>query len=392
MSHTSKYRSFALCSALLGALTLSSVSSAMPGEVSFTPTGLRLSIMRIVLSATDANGNPTSQAVLYTCSGASEEECLVDVTDQGALDAIAMSAGSAVVNVGTYDTVSMDLCAAGKNGMTPAPGYIRGSFTVESEHKTYITAEGADAPLGIKVLAPGALTDPDFAKIGNWSCNTKSVRLPSPIMVSADVATDLTVVVDPKLIAFSTPNVSGGMGGCRGLADGTARGICVSYPSIVPLVGEATPDLERFLLAHHRSDPDLIIDSKANAYVVVVRSAGMGDPLTAFVRPYYSETSAQTSSNVPQDLVYGGPAYFGETLVSSVHVTATGGVDFTTGGSLDGNSAIFYDFTLDDHKGVVDTRTQGEYQYHAIPIANDDGMGDGGASGVGEGGSAGTAD
>jgi len=395
MSRIANLRSLRVASALLGALslatlaTVSSVAGAMPGEVSFTPTGLKLSVMRIVLSATDANGNPTSQAVLYTCPEATEEECLVDVTDQRALDALADHVGSAVVNVGTYDTVSLELCAGGKNGMTPAPGYVRGTFTVESEHETYITAEGDDAPLGIRALEPGELSEPDFAKIGNWSCSTKSVHLPSPIEVSADVATDLTVVVDPKLIAFSTPNVSGGMGGCRGLANGSARGVCVSYPSLVPLVGEETPELSRFLLAHHKDDPDAILDSKANAYVVVVRSASSGDPLTAFVRPYYSETSAQTSSNVPYDLTYGGPSYFGETLVSSVHVTADGGVDFTTGGSLDGNSAIFYGFMLNDHQGVVDTRTQGKYQYHAMPLGPDGNLGEGGASGSGAGGSSG---
>jgi hypothetical protein len=390
MSNTKKLRSLAVYGGLLGSLSIASLASAMPGEVSFTPTGLRLSIMSIVLSATDANGNPTSQAVLYTCPGADEEACLVDVTDQDALDAIALSAGMAKVDVGTYDTVSMNLCAAGKNGMTPAPGYVRGTFTVPSEHKTYITGEGANSPFGIRVLAAGDNSDADFAKIGNWSCNTKSVHMPSPITVSANVATDLTVVVDPQLIAFSTSNVSGGMGGCRGMDNGQARGICVSYPSIVPLVGKATPDLARFLLAHHKSDPDLIVDNKANAYVVIVRDAGMGDPLTAFVRPFYSETSAQTSSNMVQDSVYGGPAYFGETLVGSVHVTPNGGVDFTTGGSLDGNSAIFKNFTLDDHKGIVDTRTEGSYQYHAIPIASDTGpMGVGGASGVGDGGAGG---
>lgn len=388
MSNTNKSRSLLVCGLLLGSLSVASLAAAMPGEVSFTPTGLRLSIMSIVLSTTDANGNPTAQAMLYTCPGSDEEACLVDVTDQDALDAIALSVGMAKVDTGTYDTVSMNLCAAGKNGMTPAPGYVRGTFTVPSEHKTYITGEGADSPFGIRVLAAGDSSDAAFAKIGNWSCSTKSVHMPSPITVSANVATDLTVVVDPQLIAFSTSNVSGGMGGCRGMANGQARGICVSYPSIVPLVGQATPDLDRFLLAHHKSDPDLIVDSKANAYVVIVRGANMGDPLTAFVRPYYSETSAQTSSNMPVDLVYGGPGYFGETLVSSVHVTPNGGVDFVTGGSLDGNSAIFKNFALDDHKGIVDTRTEGSYQYHAIPIPSDS-QGDGGASGTGDGGAGG---
>jgi len=36
---------------------------------------------------------------------------LVDVTDQGALDAVALSAGMAKVDVGTHDTVSVNLCA-----------------------------------------------------------------------------------------------------------------------------------------------------------------------------------------------------------------------------------------------------------------------------------------
>jgi hypothetical protein len=35
----------------------------------------------------------------------------------------------------------------------------------------------------------------------------------------------------------------------------------------VPRVGEETPDLERFLIAHHRTDADLILDSKAQPRV-----------------------------------------------------------------------------------------------------------------------------
>src|SRR5690606_5152231 len=101
MKHPIRSSVSALSSALLLCVGLPSTAQAMPGEVSFTPTGLRLSIMRIVLSATDANGNPTSQAVLYTCDHAAEADCLVDVTDQTALDAIAAAAGEAEVNPGT---------------------------------------------------------------------------------------------------------------------------------------------------------------------------------------------------------------------------------------------------------------------------------------------------
>ncbi|HEY3595224.1 MAG TPA: hypothetical protein VGL13_15165, partial [Polyangiaceae bacterium] len=145
-------------------------------------------------------------------------------------------------------------------------------------------------------------------------------------------------------------------------------GFCVSYPSIVSLVASDPPTLERFLIAHHRTDPDAIVDAKANAYVVVVRTADGAVPVTAFVRPYYSETSAAASSNMTVDSVYGGPAYFGETLVSSVTVGMDGSVAFITGGSLDGNSAMFQAFQVADHKGTVDTRELGSWQYHAIPL------------------------
>ncbi len=340
----------------------------MPGEVSFTPTGLRLSIMRIVLSATDANGNPTSQAVLYTCAHAAEADCLVDVTDQTALDAIAAAAGEAEVDPGTYDTVSLEMCAAGKPGGAAAPGFVRGIFTVSSEAKTYATTAEEGSPLGLKEVAEDDATGGEFTAIGNWGCSTKSVRLPAPVAVAAGVETDLTVVMDKSLIAFSTPNVSGGMGGCRGEENGSARGICVSYPSIVPLVGEDAPSLDRYLIAHHLTDVTLIDDSKANAYVVVVSSAEDDTPITAFVRPYYSETSAQTSSGMSYDAVFGGPAYYGETMTSSVQATPEGGIDFATGGSLDGNSAVFVGFLREDHTGVVQTREMGTWEYHAFPI------------------------
>jgi len=355
---------FALSAALF---SWASLGSALTGEVSFTPTGLKLSVMRIVLSQTDENGTPVAQAVLYTCPHDTEEECLVDVTDQAALDALAAAAGEAEVNVGTYDTVSLEMCAAGKPGGEPAPGFVRGSFTVDSESKTYATTASEDAPLGLVEVAADDASGGEFTAIGNWGCSTKSVHLPSSFDVTEETPTDLTVVVDASLIAFSTPNVSGGMGGCRGENNGSARGICVSYPSVVPLVGEDEPSLDRFLVAHHHTDATEIDDSKANAYVVVLSDAD-GVPLTAFVRPYYSESSAQTSSQMSYDMTYGGPGYFGETLISSISATSDGGIAFTTGGSLDGNSAIFDDFLLHDHTGVVTTRDEDPWQYHAFPI------------------------
>lgn len=361
-------RRLLLASATFGAVTWASIALASTGEVSFTPTGLRLSIMRITLSSRGDSGEPRSEQVLYTCPLATEAECLVDVTSQSELDAIAAQAASAAVDVGSYDTVSLDLCAAGKSGATPTPGYVKGTFFVPSESKTYATEGDAANVTGIREV-PDADGGAEYAAIGNWNCSSKRVLLRTPVVVTGDAPTALTIVVDPALIAFSTPNVSPGMGGCRGETNGAARGFCVSYPSLVPLVGEGTPELDRFLVSHHRSNPLEIDDTLANGYVVVVRGADGGTPLTAFTRPYYSETSARASGNDSYvDPTFGGPAYFGETLVESVRVNPDGSVGFVTGGSFDGNAPIFSAFALGDHRGVVDTRDGGAWHYHAIPL------------------------
>jgi hypothetical protein len=355
----------AVASMSLASLTTASLVLAGPGEVSFTPTGLKLSIMQISLSTTGDGGQPQGQQVLYTCPHATEAECLVDVTDQAELDAIAEQAGHAKVRPGSYDTVSLDLCAAGKNGETPVPGFIRGMFDVPSEGKTFATEADAASVTGLREVPAGTDAGAEFTAIGNWSCKQKSVTLRTPLVVKAGTVTPVTVVMDAKLIAFSTPMVSPGMGGCRGVADGHGRGICVSYPSLFPMVGDDTPELARFTLAHHKTDPSAIDDAKANAYVVVA-SAG-GTPLTAFVRPYYSETSTRPTQG-DFDPVFGGPAYFGETFVPSFQVNPDGSIAFTTGGSLDPSAAVFPSFRIEDHVGLVGTRDGESWHYHARPV------------------------
>lgn len=370
MKKTQKRIAFTALSALVTTLAIASLAVASPGEVSFTPSGLRLSVMRITLSGTSDAGNPTNQQVLYTCAHATEEECLVDVTSQTELDALAAAAGSARVQVGTYDTVTLDLCAAGKGGDTRAPGFVKGTFTVAGEGKTYATVADPANVTGLVEVAGGASADAgaEFMAIGMWSCGQKTVKLSTPMIVNEAAVTPLTVAMDAQFIAFSTPFVSPGMGGCRGATNGQSRGVCVSYPSIFPLVGELNPSLDRFLLSHHRTDPTAIDDAVANAYVVVAREKAGGTPVTAFVRPYFSESSAPATTAAFPDPLRTGPGYFGETLVPSFHVNGDRSVAFITGGSLDPSAAIFQHFVVADHVGVVETREAGTWNYHALPI------------------------
>lgn len=345
-------------------VTASTTAFASTGEVSFTPTGLRLSVMQISLSSEDpATGQPRSQQVLYTCPHEAEADCLVDVTSQTELDAVVAQAGEASVQVGTYDTIGLNLCAPGKNGMTPAPGYVRGSFSVPSEGKTYVTDSDPSNVTGLKL---GADADAEFTAIGQWSCSQKTVKLAQPVVVTKDGTTPITIVMDATFIGASTPFVSPGMGGCKGAANGQARGVCVSYPSIFPVPGDATPEVERFLVAHHKTDASAIDDTTANAYVGILRGATGGPALTAFVRPYYSETSAPGFTSGSPDPDRTGPGYFGETLAGTFLANTDGSVSFTTGGDLDLAAAVFPHFDLVDHVGLVETRAAGSWHYHAI--------------------------
>ncbi len=242
--------------ALLAALTPATLVYGATGEVSFTPTGFKVSIMRIAIAAQSDGGQPTSEQVLYTCKGTTEAECLVDVTNQAELDAITAQAAGVAVQVGSYDVISLNMCAPGSGGTTRVPGFVRGAFFVPSEGKTYATDPDAANVTGLKEVPDLADAGAEFTAIGNWSCNTKTVLLRTPIVVASGAIAPLTVVVDAKVIAFSTSHVSPGMGGCRGNANGQGRGLCVSYPSIFPLVSDDDAELDRFLIAHHRTDPD----------------------------------------------------------------------------------------------------------------------------------------
>lgn len=109
----------------------------------------------------------------------------------------------------------------------------------------------------------------------------------------------------------------------------------------------------------------MIDDATANAYVAIVRAAGSGTPLTAFVRPYYGETSAlafTTHSSDPRIV----PGYFGETRTNTFFANTDGSVSFTTGGDLDDKAAVFPHFDLLDHVGLVENRAVGPWHYHAI--------------------------
>lgn len=333
---------------------------ALTGEISFTPTGLKLPVMKISIAKSDG----TDEQNLYTCPGANEASCLVDLSDQTALTAIGTAAGAATIRVGTYNTLNLNTCVDGTSGMTPTDAYVKGSFTTGGGGAaTYYTDSDVTNLSGIKTTGSA-----EFTKVGNWACATKSVKLASPIVVAKGDAISLTVLVDNTLAAFSTPADSSGMGGCKNASPSVpSRGVCMTYPAIIPVVGSGIPTTKKFTLAHSSVSVGAIDDTKANAMVIVALNSS-NTPLAAFGRTIYTETSAAQNSNssAPTDTVNGGPSFVTETDISTFTVNADGTIAFKQGASGDTHAAAFDAFQLVDHTGTETTRGGASWFYHAI--------------------------
>lgn len=320
----------------------SSAAFADTEEMSFTPTGLKLPIMKITIAKEDM----TEEQSLYECSSSTEAECLVDIADQTALDAISTQAASAEILVGTYDKLSLYTCADGSSGSDATDAYVKGSVTTQTQ--TYHTDSTASNESGLKTSGTA-----DFTKVGNWSCSTKSVILPGGITVGAGAELNLSLLIDNTFAVYTSPMVSSGMGGCKAPGAG-GLGICMNLPALLPYVGDGEITTQRYKISHHASSSGSIVANKANA--MVIAAIVDTNPVAVFTRPIFSETSAQVTSNTgaAPDATFGGPTYNME--AESFTANADGTIDFSIGGSEDSNGATFDDFQMATHSGTVKTK------------------------------------
>ena len=344
---------------LLVGLSVSSLSYAQTGEISFTPTGFKFPIMKITLSKNAGSSgtatSATNEQTLYKCSGATEADCLMDLTSQTDLDKITAASKGVSITSGTYDLLSLYSCGEGKGGDSQVSVWVKGSFTVAgTTYYTDATASGGNTSSG---------STSAFTEITNWGCATKSVILATPVTIgTAEVA--LTLLVDNTFFANSVPSTSSGMGGCK--AAGGGRGICVNIPALLPYVGADAVTTKRFKLAHNITSTSGITDAKANT-VVIVPMAGT-TPLTVFAGPYYSETSAATNGNssAPTDGTNGGPSYNTATDIATFKANSDGTIAFSQGSSGDSYAGVFTAFQLTDHSGSLQTRNGNTWYYKAI--------------------------
>ncbi len=350
------------------ALTLSADSSAglrlargesltanfVTDTLSFTPTGLKLPVMKITIAKDDTGQEEQN---LYACANAAEADCLVDLANQEALDALATAAGKASIRPGTYERLSLYTCAEGKGGTTATVAYLKGS--ADFAGTTWRT--DAAAAGGIDDAGTGAAEE---AEVGNWSCSTKNVLLSPGVTVSSGSDSVLTVLVDNTEAANFGTSVSNGKGGCKmdGSTDGgnSGKGFCMTYPALIPYIGDGKATMKRFAVTHYLAasvGAAVFDETKANALVIVPVDAD-GKGLMAYGRTLYTETSALPTDNngAANDTAYGGPTYVTETNFKTFAVNEDGSVAFEQGGSEDGNAGVFAAFQMATHDGIVTTK------------------------------------
>ena len=314
------------CLFLFSITLVNTLALAGTGEKSFTPTGYRYPIMKIAI----AEENSQNMQNLYTCPGSTPAECMVDLSDQSALDAIQAQAQNVEIRIGTYTELVLNNCPAGTTGSNLTAIQVKGS--VSAGGISYRTSTNETSGLSVG----GA---EEFTEIP-WGCAGAALKLITPVVVAENSAQALTLNVDLTNVLWTVPN-SALQGGCKGILQG--RGVCSAAPVVVPFVGTGTSTFERYLMSH-RSDSATPDVADVNAAVNLVVDPN-GEVYYVIVQPYFSETSPSTA-----DALKGGPDY--NTTTRSYTKNSATSVSFQTGGSVEDNRVGFADFKRETHLGT----------------------------------------
>jgi hypothetical protein len=278
----------------LGAgLTLSASlpARAAEGESSFTPTSFVMPVFSVMLSR-----GLTVNVPLYSCAAADaphpppssgdagpaapipgapgNDDCLVDMADQSALDAL--FAAPADIPPGTYDSVVVGTCRESNAFAARVKG------TVELEGQTYYTTSSAS------VLSTEQ-ADQGYATINYAGCGM-TVPLARPITVGADDAVTVSAFFTLQNLSWVLDNYSPGLGGCAPIAAAHAQNVCSGLPVLVGYVGEAAPSLDSYYITE---DPSDLLASQAAGQILLLSSGG--EPFSGFLRRVYSHDSVTPS-------------------------------------------------------------------------------------------------
>lgn len=255
---------------------------AAEGESSFTPTSFVMPIYSIMLAR-----GLTTNVPLYTCTpgssslvaptgdaGAATSDCLVDMADEAALEAL--FSHPAAIPPGTYDSIVVMTCASNSAFVAKVQG------SVELEGTTYYTTSGAP----VLSTQPGDL---GYASINYSGCGN-TVPLPQPVTINAGDSITVSAFFTLKNLSWVLGNFSPGLGGCAE-APGGGFNVCSGLPVLVAYIGTTAPTLDSFYITEDPSD----LQAAQAAGQVMILSSG-GEPFSGFLRRVYSHDSLANPS------------------------------------------------------------------------------------------------
>jgi hypothetical protein len=260
-------------------LLLPILATAEPNKSSFTPSSLKVPVLRVTVE-----GSNGAQAEVYACADATGANCLVDFADNTALASLFSS--SQPIDPGTYDTVRIATCLSGGQGFNVQ---VKGSVALGASPVTYYTASGS-LPLSTDAASL------DYATAYLNGCGM-SIPLSPQVVVADGDAVALSAFFSLKNSAWAQLDGSYGMGGCVD-DSGHTQAVCIVLPSLVSYAGNATPTLETYFITEDQNDT---AGTKANGQVLL-----LADPtnkvFAGFTRRLYSESSTVPSVNYDCDV------------------------------------------------------------------------------------------
>ena len=331
----------------LGVLLSGQAARAGATQSSFTPTGYQYPIMNIQIAKADGSGAQS----LYTCSGATAADCLVDLADPDALAAVAAQATDIEIEEGDYTQLRLSTCPAGTSGSDTMTVKVQGAVDVGG------TSFNTDDTAGGGMSASGT---PGFADL-SLGCGDAVVQLLQPLSITAGSTQTLTLLVDLTDIVWTDANVPNpGPGGCRSDGDPTGQDLCTAVPKVVPYLGSGTPTFERYLISHLADPSGVPALEDANAAVSLAVDES-GEVFYVILQPWYSPTSPSE-----YDAAKGGPDY--NTTVRQFSKNSDGSIAFQSGGDAMDNRAGFPAFQRATHQGMCKNELDSspEWYYQAF--------------------------
>ena len=242
--------------------------NTMTANSSFNLETYKVPVSRINL-VTGLKGTAYSSASpdIYQCAGASDGECLVDLTQAITVDDVLRgNPGEEEVEVSqesqTYEGIAVEFCHSSRE----FSAIIKGSVTLGST--TYYT----HAVDGLSTAAPAQEIS---IKISGGGCGVTTTLL-EPVTVEPDSEIKVVLYADPTGAVFATDQKVLANSNCLG-SDSLA--VCAGYVAVFGTVDNATPTVERYQLETDGGYSDVIT-------TIVLTSSDV--PFGAYMRDLYT--------------------------------------------------------------------------------------------------------